>query len=560
MTTTLKTLRPNRATFRADAAAGFTFAVVNIPQAMANALLATVNPVLGLYTLMIATPIGAIFTSSVYMNVSTTSALSVATGDALAGIPDTAKASNVAVLVLLVGILQLLAGLFRLGSFIRFVSKSVMVGFTTGVALLIILGQVDDLTGYTSRFSGKILQLADTILHLQQADYATLAIGLLTMGLILGIGRTRLNKAAFIIALFTATLVTYLFNLETVATVGQIATIPDSLRNFNLPSLVLVPDLVASAVAIAIIGLVQSAGVSQSYPNPDGKFPDVSGDFRGQGLANIATSFFQGIPGGGSMSGTSLVVNTGMQSRWANILAGLFIVPLVLLFKNVIGLVPMPALAGLLIVVGYQSLNLKDIEIVRQTSQVSRVAMALTLVATLTLPLQFAVFVGVAVSILMYVFQSSNQVRLAQLIMTPHGFPIETAVTPALHDREVVVLLAYGSLFFAAASVLETQLPEVNKAREAAVIFILRGRDDVGSTLITVLDRYARSLQAGNGRLLLTEVDEKVVDQLRRTGLLRLLGEENVYPAQPQIGVSLNLALDSVSAWLDGLRESVSSK
>jgi SulP family sulfate permease len=553
MTTLLQNARPDRATFKDDASAGFTFAVVNIPQAMANALLATVNPVLGLYTLMIATPIGAIFTSSIYMNVSTTSALSVATGDALVGVPDAEKAASVAVLVLLVGILQLLAGLFRLGSFIRFVSKSVMVGFTTGVALLIILGQVDELTGYSSRFSGKILQLADTILNLGQLDNPTLAIGLLTIGLIFGIGRTRFNKAAFIIALLVATLVTYLFNLETVATVGQIATIPDSLRNFNLPNLVLIPDLLASAAAIAIIGLVQGAGVSQSYPNPNGKFPDLSGDFRGQGLANIATGFFQGIPGGGSLSGTSLVVNTGMQSRWANILAGLFIVPLVLLFKGVISLIPMPALAGLLIVVGYQSLKPHDIEMVWQTGQVSRVAMGLTLAATLTLPLQFAVFVGVAVSILMHVFQSSNQVRLVQFTIPPHGFPIETPVPPRLHDREVVVLHAYGSLFFAAASTIETQLPEVNNAREAAVIFILRGRDDVGSTLITVLDRYARALQAGNGRLLLAEVDEKVHDQLQRTGLLRLLGEENVYLAQPQLGVALNLALESVSAWLDGL-------
>jgi SulP family sulfate permease len=186
--------------------------------------------------------------------------------------------------------------------------------------------------------------------------------------------------------------------------------------------------------------------------------------------------------------------------------------------------------------------------------------MGLTLAATLTLPLQFAVFVGVAVSILMYVFQSSNQVRLVQLTMTPHGFPIETPVPPTLHDREVVVLLAYGSLFFAAASVLEKQFPEVNHAREAAVIFILRGRDDVGSTLITVLDRYAHALQAGGGRLLLTEVDEHVHKQLQRTGMLSLLGQENVYLAQPQIGVALNLALESVSAWLDGVAESVSSE
>ncbi len=124
------------ATITADAVAGVTFAVVNIPQAMANALLAGVNPVLGLYTLMIATPVGALFTSSVFMNVSTTSALSVAAGDVLLGVPAEAKTASLVVLVVWVGVVQFLAGLFRLGSLLRFVSRSVMVGFIGGVATL----------------------------------------------------------------------------------------------------------------------------------------------------------------------------------------------------------------------------------------------------------------------------------------------------------------------------------------------------------------------------------------------------------------------------------------
>ena len=146
----LSQLRPRKENLASDAVAGLTFALINIPQAMANALLATVNPLLGLYTLIIATPVGAIFTGSVYMNVSTTSALSLAAGDALTFVSSSEKAAYLAVLVLLVGAFQLLAGLLKLGFLIRFVSKSVMVGFITGIALLIILGQIGDLTGYDS--------------------------------------------------------------------------------------------------------------------------------------------------------------------------------------------------------------------------------------------------------------------------------------------------------------------------------------------------------------------------------------------------------------------------
>ena len=544
-------LKPKREHLSADAMAGVTFALVNIPQAMANALLAGVNPILGLYTLMVGTPVGAIFTGSVFMNVSTTSALSVAAGDALATVPESSRAMNMAVLVLLVGVVQLLAGVFRFGSFMRFVAKSVMVGFTTGVALLIVLGQVSDLTGYNSSFSGKILQVADTILNLGQVDYATMFIGVGTILLIIGFNYTPARKFGFILAILVATAVTYLLNLESVEVVGDIVQMSDALGDIDLPNFELMPNLMTSAIAIAIIGLVQGAGVSQSYPNPDGKYPDVSRDFTGQGVANVATSFLQGIPAGGSMSGTALVVNTGMRSRWGNIFAGLFVIPLVFFLVDFINLIPMPTLAGLLIVVGVQSLNPKDMQTVWQTGQIPRVAMGLTLIATLTLPLQFAVFVGVAVSILLYVFQSSNQVKLVQMQRVPGGFPMEVPVVEELHDCEVVILHAYGSLFFAAAANIETQLPKVSNSRHAAVVMRLRGRDDVGSTLLGVFERYHDELAVHDGRLLLVGVEDHVYQQLQRTGLLAKFGEDNVFQSQPQMGVSVNQALDAVQVWLD---------
>ena len=133
---------------------------------MGNAVLATVNPVFGLYTLMVATPVGALFTSSVFMNVSTTGALSVAAGDALVYFPGEQKIAAMITLVLLVGLFQLTLGLLRLGSLIRFVSQSVMTGFITGIAILIVLGAIPDLTGYTSQHSSEILRLADTLLNL----------------------------------------------------------------------------------------------------------------------------------------------------------------------------------------------------------------------------------------------------------------------------------------------------------------------------------------------------------------------------------------------------------
>lgn len=540
--------------FVADAVAGLTFAVVNVPQAMGNAVLAAVNPVFGLYTLMIATPVGALFTGSVFMNVSTTGALSVAAGDALVAFRGDERTTALITLVLLIGLFQLLAGLLKLGSLIRFVSQSVMTGFITGIALLIILGAIPDLTGYSSNFNSEVLKLADTLLHVSQFELATFFIGVLTIGLIVGFGRTPVRKFAMILALAIVTLmglgITTFFPETPLLLVADIATIPRSLPRPALPDLFMISALVLPALAISIIGLVQGAGVGQNYPNPDGKFPDVSRDFIGQGLANMATSFFAGIPGGGSMSGTAVTVNAGARSRWANVLAGLFVVVIVLLFADVVKLVPMSALAGLLVVVGFQNLQPQQIAVVWQTGRVAQAAMGLTLIATVALPLQYAIAVGVTISVMMHVFRSSNQVRLVEFVPVRDGFPIEQIPPSRLRDHEVTLLYVYGSLFFAAASTLEQKLPDAEDTQQAVVIIILRGQPEVGSTFIGVLRRYAATVQANGGRLMLTGVGQRVRYQLEKTGTLDLIGAENLFMEQAQLGTAMNEALAEARNWL----------
>jgi SulP family sulfate permease len=159
-------LRPKRSDLAGDLIAALTFAVVNVPQAMGHALLAAVSPLLGIYTLMVAVPIGAIFSSSVFMNVSTTGALAVAAGVVLVDLPAEQRPQALVMLVLLVGVIQLLAGVFRLGFLVRFVSNAVMTGFLNGVAVLIILGQLGDLTGYDSSFSNRVAQALDLLLRI----------------------------------------------------------------------------------------------------------------------------------------------------------------------------------------------------------------------------------------------------------------------------------------------------------------------------------------------------------------------------------------------------------
>jgi SulP family sulfate permease len=309
--------------------------------------------------------------------------------------------------------------------------------------------------------------------------------------------------------------------------------------------------LLPTAFAIAIIGLVQGAGVSQSYPNPDGSYPDNSGDFRGQGVANIAAGFFQGIPAGGSMSGTAVTVNAGAKTRWANIFAGLFVVPLVLLVGDFVMRVPMSALAGLLIVVGFQSFKPQDVLTVWQTGPTSRSAMILTFVSTLVVPLQYAVFIGMVVSILLHVFKSSNKVSVVEFELVEQGFPIEHQPPKQLEPEHLVVLYVYGNIFFAAAAAFEAQLPQVNDASRPVVVLLLRGRDEIGSTFIGVLQRYNQALQANGGALFLAGVTPHVRAQLLRTGVAQQIGKSHIFLQQPQLGEAMNSAIEAARQWLN---------
>jgi SulP family sulfate permease len=553
-------LKPERRYLASDLIAALTFAVVNVPQAMAHALLATINPLLGIYTLMVAVPIGTIFSSSVFMNVSTTGALSVAAGVVLADFPADQKVQVLVVLVLLVGVIQLLAGLFRLGFMIRFVSNAVMTGFLNGVAVLIILGQLSDLTGYQSSFSNRVAQALDLLLRIGQISVQDSIIGGVTLVLIVALlFLKRLQRFAFIIAIAAATVLLAVLNLPfmsttaifgTVPTVGDIAAITRSLPVLKMPQPSLVMSLLLPAFSVAVIGLVQGAGVSQGTPNPNGQYPNVSRDFLGQGAANLASSLVGGIPAGGSVSGTVLIMSAGARSRWGNIFVGLFVALIVLLAGPLVERVPMPALAALLIVAGFQGLRVEQAVMAWKTGRISGLVMLATFLATLTVPLQFAVLFGVVMSILLNTIRQSNKVVVTQWVLQAQGFPLEQPPPKRLPSHQLTILHVYGSLFFAAAKNMEEMLPAVGDATRAVVAINLRGKSEIGSTFMTVLQHYSQALQARQSKLMLVGVDSLVRDQLAKTGVLKLIGDENVFVATPQLGAAFNQAVAAANTWL----------
>ena len=541
----------NRKTIGEDLTAGLVLGIQSIPDGLANGLLALINPIYGLYGYMMGTFSGAFFTSSTFMSIQATSAMALV----VASVPQVTQGPSpnapLFTLAILTGLFMLLAGLFKLGSLVRFVPNAVMTGFVNAVAVLIILGQLDDFTGYSSSGGNRIARTFDLLQNLEQVHLPTLMVGILTIILILTLEKTSLKALGMVVAIVVASLAVPLVGADAVTLVRDVADIPSSLPRPALPSLEAVPGLIIPALALAFVGLMQGAGITQSIPNPDGRYPDASGDFVGQGVANVVSGLFQGTAVGGSLSATALVVGAGARSRLANISAGLVMALAILFFGRFVGLIAMPVLAGLLIVVGFRTLKPAQIGMVWKTGLVQQAVMGLTFLAALFIPLQYAVLLGVALAVLLFVFQQSNKVTVKAWEIGPGQYPVEGEPPTAVPAQQATILMPYGSLFYAAAPVFSQQLPEVTEAtRHAVVILTLRGQKEVGSTFLKVLAQYANQLHQQESKLMLAGVEPYVLTQMERTGILRTIGRENVFPVSEGVGTALLQAVEAAETWI----------
>lgn len=536
---------------KADLPAGLIAGIAAIPDGMAAAVMTGVNPIHGIYAAIVGRIAGGLSTSSVLMCVTTTGALSITAAGAMATIPEEQQAGALALLVLVAGLVQLGMGLMRLGFLVRFVSNTVIAGFLFGIAVTIVLSQLNELAGYTSEADHRLLRVYDLATHLGQVHLPTLLVGMITIATVWLLGRTRLADLAMLVALVLAALVTHLFGLEDVRLVGSDYSIPSSLPLPILPDLTAFPQVAFTGVAVGIVGLLQGAGVSQSYPNPNGEYPRMSVDFSGQGIANIASGLLRGLPVGGSFGQTALLADAGARSRWATIISGIVAALAILLVARLVEALPMAALAGLLVVVGVRAVNTEQIRVIWHSGRLNAAVMALTFFSTLLLPIEQAVMLGVLVTFVLQIFRAANRLRLLELRPRSDGLFEERAPPASLPSRSIIVLYPNGSLFFAGAQVLEAQLPDPDDADKPVVLLLLRGRMEVGSTFIGVIDRYARKLRQRGGRLVLVGVSGRVRQQLERTGVLAVLEPENVYPATSVVGETLQRARRAAEAWLE---------
>lgn len=545
-------------TAKQDGIAGLTGAIGSVPDGLAAGILAGVNPIYGLYG-SIAGPIaGGLLSSTQLMLVTTTSAAALATSDSLSGLSAGEKAGALFLLTTLVGVIQVIAGFLQLGRFVRFVSHSVMVGFLSGIAVLIVLGQIPTIVGFEDpEGANKITQTVDVLRHIGEIDLASLAVGAATLALAVVLPQTRLRSIGTLFALLIPSLLVILLDVSSVGLVEDVSDIPDFLPLPQLPSLDYASlDVTTGAIAIAIIVLVQGAGVSQAAQNPDGTPSEVSRDFTAQGAANVASGLFQGMPVGGSVSQTALNVQAGARTRWAAISSGIWMIVLVGLLSAAVAKVAMPTLAALLILAGARTIDWSGAVSVWHVGWGPRLTILVTFIATLLLPIQIAVGLGIALSALIHISSAATDVKVVELIELPDGQIEEREPPEQLPSRALTVLNIHGSLFFAGAWTVQSLLPSTRGSRLPALVIRMHGRARIGATFVEILEEYARDIEAAGGRLYVTGVSKRVHGQLKASNVLRRSGLVAIYPASTVLGEATRMAMDDARVWLTQRGES----
>lgn len=550
----LTTKEYDRRSLLDDLVAGATGAVAGAPQAMGFALVAGVNPIYGLYTSIVSTLVASLITSSRLMTVAATNALALVVGTTLMRFDDGLRLEYLFVLTVLVGVFQLGFGLLRLGDLTHFVSNAVMTGFITGAGLLIILGQLSHLTGYEYQTgsSAVLPRFWDWISHLNHCDGYTAVIGVVSVLAISALHRTRVhNMATLIVILLTGTFL-WVTGWQSVDLVRDISAVPGGLPALVVPHLSYAPDLVTAALALAVLASVQSAAITNSLSDRDqlAEPADVNRDFVAQGLANIVGGFFQNMVSGGSLSRTAVNVSAGARTRLANVFAALLIALTVLVFAPLIERVVMAALAAHLIVASASIMRPGMIRLVWNVNVSARIAMTATFLSTLLLPLEYSIYIGVGLSLGMYLYTSSRNIHVVRLVPTNNQHFREAELPVELPSGEPVILSVSGNLYFAAVKQLQQVMPSPGHAVRPVVILRLRDNEYLGSTGIRFLETYDRQLRARGGKLILAGVGPKIKYELERTDHLRYFGENGVFLSGDVLFDATEHALAYARQWL----------
>ena len=529
----------NRDSLRADFLAGVTGAFIVLPQGVAFALIAGLPPEYGLYTAIVTPIVAALFGSSLHLISGPTTAISIvvlATVKPFA-LPGSQEFITLALtLTFLAGMFQLILGLARMGALVNFISHGVVIGFTAGAAILIATSQMKHALGITLPPGESFVHTwIDLYRHLPEVNGYTLGIAVVTMVALLLFRHYRPRWPGMLFAMIIGSVVCLLLGGEQQG-VHLVGHLPGHLPPLSQPdfSLSTIRKLGPGALAVAMLGLIEAVSISRAIATRSEQRIDGNQEFIGQGLSNLVGSFFSSYAGSGSFTRSGINYHAGARTPMAAIFAAILLAVILLLVAPLTAYLPMPAMAAIILVVAYNLIDFHHIRTTLKISQSDATVLVTTFLATLFLKLEFAIYVGVILSLALYLNRTARP-RVYSVVPNPNNplrrMEIKTGLAECPQMRIVRI---DGSLFFGAVNhVAESFRMFLQKDPERNYLLL----DGSGINFIDVagaelLSQQARLLRKRGGGLYLCRVKDGVCGPLVKGGHLEEIGRDNVFESK----------------------------
>lgn len=539
----------SRADFKADALAGLTGAVVALPQGIAFATIAGMPPEYGLYAGVMPAIIAALFGSSWHLVSGPTTAASIVLLSILSPIADPGSTQYVQLaltMTFMVGALQLLMGLLRLGSLVDFISHSVVIGFTAGAAVLIAANQTKHFFGLVIPHGSHLHEILLTLMtHASEINPAVTCVAIFT--LITGITVKRLAPKIpyMIIAILFGSIMAFTFNTFgwTVPTIGALpATLPP-LSAPLLSSMEVLSQLAPGALAMTLFALTEAVSIARALAVRSGQRINSNQEFIGQGLSNIVGSYFSAYIATGSFNRSGLNYQAGARTALSAVFAGILLALVVVLFAPLAAYLPNAAMAGVLFLVAWGLIDLHHIARIVKSSRAETAVLAVTFLGAIFAELEFAIFAGVILSLLLYLNRTARPQILTR-VPNPADPKRRFTTDPLLPEcPQVKIVRIDGSLFFGAVPHVLSRLCGQDQQQKHLLI-VASAVNLIDTAGAEALIQEAKRRKEIKGGLYLIRLKDRPRHFLTSGGYLQELGEQNLFESK-------TAALTTVQTYFD---------
>jgi len=522
--------------------AAITGAIVVLPQGVAFATIAGMPPEYGLYAAMIPAVIAALFGSSRQLVSGPTTAASIVLFSSLSVLADPGSADYVAyalTLTFMVGVIELAMGIARLGALVNFISHSVIVGFTAGAAVLIAASQLGNFFGMDMP---RGLHLAEKLLYFGEHigeihPYAT-TVGFATLfaGIIF---RRRWPRIPYMIAaMFAGSSVSllishFLYVGGPAPGIHVVGALPATLPPLSSPDLNfnMIKELAPAALAVTLFALTEAVSISRSLAARSGELVDGNQEFIGQGLSNIFGSFFSSYVATGSFNRSGVNFAAGAKTPMAAIIAGLLLMIIVLFVAPLLAHLPNAAMAGILFLVAFGIIDFAHIKKIVRASRSDSMVLWATFLSTLFLQLDFAIMLGVFLSLVIYLHRASRprvRVRVPDPRLPKQRFNTDPSLPECPQFKMVRI---DGPVFFGAVNYVAERLRIIAKHNSAQKHLLIMARtisfiDVAGAEMLA---HEASLRRKAGGQLYFHQLHDTAQELLERGGYLEDVGEENIF-------------------------------